>query len=168
MYVLESERCFLRKFIVDDAPMFYKLNLHPDIFRFTTDPPFIDVAKAGEFIRSYKGYDREGNGRLTVVLKNTLEPIGWCGLKFLDDEGEVDVGYRFLPEYWGNGYAAETGLTCCKYGFTALKLERIVARVHKENTRSIKVVEKIGMSYEKDILYNDIWWKSFVLLRSQI
>ncbi len=163
-YIIESERCRLREMNAGDAAKIYELNLHPDIFPFTTDPPFESVNAARDFIMQYDAYSKNGMGRWAVELKSTGEFIGWCGLKFHADENEVDVGYRLLPEFWGKGYAPETGLACCAWGFKTKGLKRIVARVHPQNIRSIKVAEKMNMFYEKDIFYNGVPWKNFVLL----
>jgi RimJ/RimL family protein N-acetyltransferase len=147
----------------DDAESIYRLNIHPDIFRFTTDLPFESVEEAREFLKNYDAYSLYGFGRWAVVLKDTNAFIGWCGLKYIPEEKEVDIGYRFLPEYWGQGFAVETGLKCCEFGFAKLGLTRIVARVHKDNFRSIRVSEKMGMVYEKDLMYDGVAWLNYVL-----
>src|SRR5687767_3867968 len=107
-YIIETERCRLREMNTGDATKIYELNLHPDILRFTTDPPFESVQAANQFIQQYDAYAKTGMGRWAVELKTTGEFIGWCGLKLHSDENEVDVGYRLLPEFWGKGYAVET------------------------------------------------------------
>jgi RimJ/RimL family protein N-acetyltransferase len=86
-------------------------------------------------------------GRLAVVLKSTGEYIGWCGLKYLADDNEVDVGYRFMPKHWGKGYASEAAAICIKAGFEHYQLAQIVATVVPENIGSVKVLEKIGFHF---------------------
>jgi [ribosomal protein S5]-alanine N-acetyltransferase len=162
-YIIETARCRLREMNTGDAAAIYALNLHPDIFRFTTDPPFESEKKAFDFIKNYDAYSKTGFGRWAVELRSNGEFIGWCGLKYHPEENEVDVGYRLLPQYWGNGYAAETAIACCKWGFEKKGLTRIVARVHKENHRSIRVAEKMNMLYEKDLIYDGIPWMNFVV-----
>ena len=73
------------------------------------------------------------------------------------------MGYRFLPEFWGQGFAVETAEACCKWGFKVKGLKRIVARIHKENSRSIRVAEKLHMTYEKDILYDGVPWLNYLV-----
>lgn len=164
-YILETERCKLRVFIPEDADAVYRLNQHPDIYRFTTDLPFESVEHARQFILDYEAQRMDGLGRWAVILKSNDTFIGWCGLKFHPDENEVDVGYRFLPEYWGQGFAVETGKACIEYGYSK-GLQRIVARVHKENSRSIRVSEKLNMYYEKDLMYDGVPWMNFVIEKS--
>ncbi|MBL0341985.1 MAG: GNAT family N-acetyltransferase [Bacteroidetes bacterium] len=130
-YFLETERCLLREMNQEDAANIFRLNLHPDVFRFTTDPPFKSIAEAQEFLSNYDSYSRTGIGRWAIELKANNEFIGWSGLKYILDENEVDIGYRILPEFWGKGLAVETSTVCCNFGFHELGLTRIVARVHK-------------------------------------
>ncbi|MDQ3051117.1 MAG: GNAT family N-acetyltransferase [Bacteroidota bacterium] len=162
-YVLETERCLLRQMDVDDAASIFRLNQHPDIYRFTTDPPFKSEDEALRFLKNYDPYSKTGFGRWAVDLKTTGVFIGWCGLKYIEEENEVDVGYRFLPEFWGKGFAVETANACCKWGFEVKGLKRIVARVHKENARSIRVAEKMNMVYEKDLMYDGVPWLNYVV-----
>lgn len=162
-FILETKRCFIRELNVDDAPYLFQLNMHPDILKFTTDPPFTSENEAAEFIKNYDAYLKTGFGRWAVLNKQTGEFLGWCGLKFIPEENEVDIGYRFLPEHWGKGYAVETATACCKWGVEKKGLKRIVARIHKENFRSIRVAEKMKMKYEKDLEYDGILWMNYVV-----
>ena len=80
---------------------------------------------------------------------------GLCGLKFIDDLKEVDIGYRFHRKYWGSGYATESAAACLKHGFEKLSLKKIIGRAMKENIASIKVMEKIGMKFEREELLHE-------------
>ncbi len=161
-YLIETERCIMREFKIEDAPFMYRLNLHPEIFKFTTDPPFENIEKTVEFIKEYSAYSQMGIGRWTIELKEGNKYLGWCGLKYIAEENEVDIGYRLLPEYWGNGYAVEAAIACCQFGLHELGLKRIVARIHKQNFKSIRVAEKMKMVYEKDLDYDGVPWMNFV------
>ncbi|HMT29882.1 MAG TPA: GNAT family N-acetyltransferase [Bacteroidia bacterium] len=162
IYILETERCLLREMHPQDSLSIFLLNLHPDIFKFTTDPPFKNVSEAKKFLEKYDSYTRTGMGRWAIELKETKQFIGWCGLKLILEENEVDIGYRLLPEFWGSGYAVETALACCNKGLNEFGLKRIVARIHKENLRSIRVAEKMKMVYEKDLIYAGVPWLNYV------
>ncbi len=77
------------------------------------------------------------------------------GLKVLEDwQGEVDLGYRFLPEYWGQGLATEASRAALQYGFEVIGLKRVIGLVMPENVASIRVLEKVGMQYEKSVRYD--------------
>jgi len=72
-----------------------------------------------------------------------------AGLKYLPEWEEVDLGYRLLPEYWGIGLATEASRASLRYGFETLQLSRILGLVHPANVRSIRVLEKCGLTFEK-------------------
>ena len=70
-------------------------------------------------------------------------------MAYLPEFNEIDLGYRFLPEYWGSGIATEASRAILNYAFDSLKLRKIVAIAIKENKASIRVMEKVGMEFEK-------------------
>jgi len=90
-------------------------------------------------------------------LKSNHEFIGWCGLKYIKEANEIDLGYRFKENYWGKGYGYESAKATIDYGFNNLKLKRIVATVLPENIASWKIMEKCGMKYLGDIVDKDKW-----------
>lgn len=148
-----TERLKLRAFTVEDAPAFFALNSNLDVMRLTGEPPLVSLDEAREAIAAYPDFDRVGYGRWGCVLREDERVIGFCGLKYLDDLDEVDVGYRFLPEYWGMGLATEACRASLTFGFDVLKLDRIIGLVLAENAASIRVLEKSGMSYETNVNY---------------
>ncbi|MBI1832817.1 MAG: GNAT family N-acetyltransferase, partial [Planctomycetes bacterium] len=100
------------------------------------------------------------------VLKATGLVIGFAGLKLLDDLGEVDIGYRFLPAYWGQGLATETCRPIIEYGFTQLKLARILGLVDLENVASVRVLEKLGLTFVEMINYRTWHVAKYVIVRA--
>jgi len=73
----------------------------------------------------------------------------------LDDLDEVEVGYGFQPEYWGRGLATEIATACVGYAFDVLHLPSVVGLTVPHNTRSRRVLEKVGMAYERDVLLGE-------------
>jgi [ribosomal protein S5]-alanine N-acetyltransferase len=145
-YLLETERLRLREMYPEDAEAMFNLNSDPEVVQYTGDGPFESVEAARIFLTGYRNvYRNSGYGRWITELKSTGEIIGWCGLKFLVDHNQTDVGYRFYKKYWGNGYASESAKACIVHGFSELKLDRIVAHARKENVASLRVLEKCGM-----------------------
>ncbi|MBL0357758.1 MAG: GNAT family N-acetyltransferase [Chitinophagaceae bacterium] len=69
-------------------------------------------------------------GRWAVHLKATNEFVGWCGLKCLKENNEIDLGYRFKPSAWGKGYATEAAKATLAYGLDTLLLKKIIAHTH--------------------------------------
>jgi RimJ/RimL family protein N-acetyltransferase len=101
-------------------------------------------------------------GRWATHLKSTGEFIGWCGLKYRPELEEIDLCYRFMQQYWGNGYATEAAKHTIDYGLADLKLKLITGRAHIENFASLKVLEKIGMQFVKEEVVDDCPVKTFV------
>lgn len=151
--ILETDRLILREFEVADAPHYHALNADPEVLRYTGDAPFPTLASAVDFLSKYDHYAQYGYGRWTVLLRETGELIGWCGLKYLQDVEEVDLGYRFFQKHWRKGYATESGKACVRYGLEDLKLPFIVGRAMKGNIGSIRVLENCGLT----------WWKDFLM-----
>ena len=94
-----------------------------------------------------------GYGHWGCVLKETQAIIGFCGLKYLPSLDEVDVGFRFLPQYWGQGFATEACSASIAFGFEILGLRCIIGLVLSENIPSIRVLEKVGMIPSGNITY---------------
>jgi len=97
----------------------------------------------------YEDYKKYGYGRWAVIYKPENKIIGFAGLKYLPEFKETDIGFRFLPEYWGKGIATEVSIEIIKYGFEKLNLHKIVGIAIPDNIGSCKVLEKIGLSFYK-------------------
>lgn len=148
--ILETERLFLREISVEDAENAYLLNIDPDVIKYTGDGPFESVEEAGIFLKNYDHYKKYGFGRWGVILKNNNEFLGWCGLKYTPEDDEYDVGFRFFKKHWNKGYATESATACLEIGNNKFGMKTIVGRAMKENTASIRVLNKIGLTYYKD------------------
>ena len=148
---LETARTLLRKLTIEDAKDFYTLNLDDEVLKYTGDKPFATIEAAVDFLATYDQYEKYGVGRLAVIDKETSAFLGWCGLKFSEDKNEYDIGFRFHKKYWNKGFATETAKKCLEYGFNELQIEKIVGRARKENTGSVKVLEKLGMRFKENV-----------------
>lgn len=153
--ILETNRLVLRELNINDAKDFFDLNLNPNVVKYTGNSAFENIEEAKEFLKNYQDYKLNGYGRWAVINKETNQFIGWCGLKYDALEKETDIGFRFFEEEWNKGYATESAKACIDYGFKVLNLKRIIGRAMKENLASIKVLEKIGLAFEKDGLLNE-------------
>ena len=150
-YLIETDRLLLREIILDDAPDMLRLHSIPEVQKYTGDPVITSQEEIREKIEEIRtrDYQNHGFGRWATFLKDGHIFVGWAGLVYLPEFDEVDLGYRFLPEFWGQGIATEASLAILDYGFNTLKLERIVAIAMKEHKASIRVMEKVGMTFEK-------------------
>ena len=104
--------------------------------------------------RNLAHWDEFGFGIWLLKDVTTNEAIGRTLLRHLDIDGvdEVETGYGFFPAYWGRGLATEATLACLDYGWRVLKLASIVAVTLPVNVRSRRVMEKTGMTYEREIV----------------
>ncbi|HNH26735.1 MAG TPA: GNAT family N-acetyltransferase [Anaerolineales bacterium] len=150
MEAIHSERLTLRPLGLDDARFIFELVNEPSFIQNIGDRGVRTLADAEKYIENgpLASYAKNGFGLLAVTLKETGEPIGMCGLIKRDTLEDVDIGYAFLPKFWLKGYAVEAARTVMGTA-KALGLKRVVAIVDPANTGSIRVLERLGMSFEK-------------------
>lgn len=145
--ITETGRLRIREFVPDDAEAFFAWNSDPVVMRHVGEPLSESVEQVRENIRSYPDYRERGYGRWAVVHKRDDRVIGFNGLKYLPEMDAVDLGYRFLQEYWGKGIATESSLAVLEYGFNTLNLDTIIGLAVPANRDSIHVLEKVGMRF---------------------
>jgi len=149
--VLETDRLILRWVSLEDAEFILGLLNEPSWLQFIGDKGVRTVEDARAYV--LKGpvdmYSRLGFGLYLVELKESVLPIGMCGLIKRDTLEDVDIGFAFLPAYWGKGYAYEAAAAVLAYGEKVLGLNRIVAITSLDNDRSAKLLEKLGLRFEK-------------------
>lgn len=157
MIILETERLILREMIeTDDAFVLDILN-QPSFIKYIGDRNVRNLEQARDFIetRYRKGYAENGFGLYAVVLKETSETIGMCGLVKRDGLPDADIGFAFLPQFEKKGYAFESAEAVMKYGKDDLKLERVLAITSQNNESSIKLLKKLGFKFDKLITLPD-------------
>lgn len=147
--MLETDRLFLRFFELKDAESFFQLNLDTEVMKYTGDVEFESVEATRSFLDEYLKRQKPGFGRMSVLEKETGKCIGWCGLRPMEN-GDIDLGYRFVKDSWGHGYATEAALASLKYGFEKMNLNKIIGRTARANVASVRVLEKIGMKFWKN------------------
>lgn len=157
MRVIETGRLRLRYFCVDDAGFIVRLLNEPSFIEFIGDKGVRTVKEASQYLLDgpLDSYERFGYGLNMVELKETGEPIGMCGLVRREKLDNADIGYAFLEQYWSNGYATESANAVLKHARETLGLGRILAIVTPENHSSIKLLEKIGLTFERVIRMSD-------------
>ena len=153
MNILETERLRIRQLSVADAGFILELLNEPSFIQNIGDRNVRTLEDARAYILNgpVVSYAKNGFGLSLVILKETDEPIGMCGLIKRDELEDVDIGYAFLPRYWSKGYAIESTLGMKAYAKDVIKLKRLVGIVDPANEGSIRVLEKTGLTYEKMI-----------------
>jgi RimJ/RimL family protein N-acetyltransferase len=143
----------LRPFTVADAAALYDMQAEPHVERFfgVTTRAEIDEWLAGQEALWAAG----GYGRLVITDRVTGELLGRSGLKYWDEYDEVEVGWMLRAAYLGRGYATEAGKACLDWGFAHLDVDHITAMIRPENTGSIAVAERLGMSLLREDVLHD-------------
>jgi RimJ/RimL family protein N-acetyltransferase len=149
--VVETERLILRWLGVDDAAFILQLMTEPSWLRYIGDKGVKTLQGAEHYIVNgpREMYRHLGFGLYRVELKESGEPVGICGLVKREALEDVDLGFAFLPGFWGKGYAFEAASAAMSYGKQVLGLSRIVAITRQENQPSGKVLEKLGFRFER-------------------
>lgn len=151
MNILETERLLIRQLTATDAEFILELLNEPDYIKNIADRGVRTAADARAYIESgpAASYAKNGFGLFAVTLKDSGIPIGMCGLIKRDFWDDIDIGYAYLERYRGKGYAYEAATAVMDYGRKVLKLKRIVAFTTLDNDASIRLLEKIGLRFEK-------------------
>lgn len=149
--IIETDRLILRHFTTADAPFILELLNDPSFIQNIGDRNVRTIADAESYITKgpVSSYEKNGFGLELVTLKETGESIGMCGLIKRETLEDVDIGYAFLPKFWSKGYGVESALGVLKYGQKVKGLKRIVAITLEENKGSVRVLERIGLKFEK-------------------
>lgn len=136
-----------------DAEFILELVNEPAFIRNIGDKGVRNVEDARLYIQNgpQASYEKFGFGLYLVEWRETGEAIGICGLLKRDALDDVDVGFAFLERFRLRGFAFESALAVMEYGRNTLRLERIVAITSPDNEGSIRVLEKIGLRFEKMI-----------------
>lgn len=160
--VFETARLLLRRFTEQDSALILALNSNPEIVKYVHEPVLTSEKEAKKILTDIILPQYKNNlGRWAIHTKDTMEFIGWCGLKYRPELEEIDLGYRLIQKAWGNGFATEAARKSLEHGFKHLNLKLITGRAHVENIASIKVLEKIGMDFTGEGIVDDCPVKTY-------
>lgn len=154
-FILETERLKLRKFNINDSEFVFALLNSPGWIRFIGDRNIKGLAEAEHYITAkfVPSYDRFGFGPYLVELKSSGVSIGMCSLVKRDELKDVDIGFAFLDDYSGSGYAFEASSATLNYALHDLRIKKIVAITEPGNDRSIHLLKKLGLCEEKKVKF---------------
>ena len=145
--LIETPRLRLREFVAADFPALLAIVSHAEVMRFSdgTESEPVAWARLAAYQRSYR---ERGFGKWAAEEKGAGRVIGYCGfgLEEFDGRAEPELGFRFLPAYWGAGLATEAAQACSRYAFSHLGFSRYLGFADPANLASRRVLEKIGMS----------------------
>src|ERR1051325_2218143 len=151
MTVLETERLFLRRFMMDDAQFILTLVNEPSFLRYIGDKKVRNLEDARQYMLNgpVASYERNGFGLYLLELRDSLTPIGMCGVVKREELPDPDIGFALLPDFWSKGFAFEAAAAVLQDARDRLKLQRILAITSLDNDASIKLLERLGFKFER-------------------
>lgn len=164
-FYLETERLILRDILESDVDGIFELDSNAIVHKYLGNNPIKTKERAAEIIHFIKQqYENLGIGRFAAIEKLSGDFIGWSGLKLNTGEKEAlngktefyDIGFRFIPRYWGKGYATESSLATLDFGFKKLNIKTICGAAEKDNIASNKVLRKIGLNFINEFKYENV------------
>lgn len=163
-FIVETPRLRLREFTPADATALHAVLGDAEVMRYSLSGPRT-LAQVAQGIGEYQTHYQDGLGFWAVILKQSNTLIGFCGLKPLDVDGEreLELGYRLAHAYWGQGFATEAATAVCRHAFATLHVARIVAAIDDANIASRRVIEKLGMKFERPYDYKGIATRLYAL-----
>jgi ribosomal-protein-alanine N-acetyltransferase len=154
MVEIETARLRLRPMTLDDAEVYHQqIWSQPEVMRYlpgNTPRPRDYSDRVINYFNHH--WQQRDFGMWAAICKESGQFIGHCGLQTLET-GEVEVAYAFAQPFWGQGLATEGAFASLYFGFEEVKLDRIIALAFPENIASRRVMEKIGMKYERITQY---------------
>jgi len=150
---LETERLIIRNWQDGDEEVFYRINSDDAIMKFFPYKRTREESSAF-FSKNKLHISRNGYGYTAIALKDTNESIGFCGLHYCNAQPAMpsdimEIGWRLLPEYWGNGYITEAAKRLTQFGFETLQLPEIFSFAVSANKKSFAVMKRLGMKRVK-------------------
>ena len=144
--ILETERLYLRKMTQEDYPALCRMLQDPEVM-YAYEHAFSDTEAHDWLDKQLARYAEYGFGLWAVILKETGEMIGQCGLTMQDCNGRqvLEVGYLFCKSYWHKGYATEAATACKNYAFDTLHAEEVYSIIRDTNEASQRVARRNGM-----------------------
>jgi len=151
MQVAKTNRLHLRHIEIEDAGFMLGLLNEPDFLKFVGDKEVRDLDSAQNYIRQgpIASYENYGFGLYLIELIDSREAIGICGLLKRSFLEKPEIGFALMPEYRGHGYAFEAARATVDLARDTLKLPGLLAITAGNNIRSIKLLQKLGMSFDK-------------------
>ena len=149
--MIETPRLLLREFSEADFPALHAIVSNPETMRFSDGVESESTARV-RLAAFRQSYSQRGFGKWAVEERESGKIVGYCGFGVEEFDGcaEPELGFRFLPAFWGLGFATEAALGCSRYAFTVLGFPRYLGFANPANVASVRVLEKLGMSLVGD------------------
>lgn len=146
MTPLLTDRLAIRPFTLEDAPFILRLLNEPSFIEYIAHKGVRTLDQARDYLRQGPMASDAAHGHALWMVQRREDglPMGMCGLIKRDTLPDLDLGYAFLPEFWGQGHAREAAAACLAWGRKEKGLERVLAIVSPGNAASIRLLEALA------------------------
>lgn len=157
----ETKHLILIPFNLAYTDKIFELHSNPEVHQYLQHNMIQEKHEAVQIIEGVLNqYKQLNTGRYIVLTKDSMDFVGWCGIKFNTEtinghSDYYDIGYRFLPQFWGKGIASESAKFFVEYAFDELKINSIYATADCNNVASIRVIEKCGLIKTETFNYHE-------------
>lgn len=149
-----TPRLILRGFKPVDIDLLDKIVSDPDVIRyFPLSSPWPREITKKWVEKHWSHWEQHNFGWWALIFRETSKLIGWCGLGMLEETSEVEVLYLLDKSHWGMGLATEAAHFSIDYAFQELNLESVIGLTHPNNIASQKVLQKVGLTFDKKTQY---------------
>lgn len=153
MILAETRRLLIRSWKPADIESYAKIVANPAVMQFIGKGEVQSYDDAENYIRECQAhFSSHGWSRFAVECRETQTLAGFCGFKHYN--GELDFGWRYAPEFWNRGIGTEAARAVLDLGIKVFKFPRIVCIAYEENKASIRIIEKLGLKFEKNLTLN--------------
>ena len=175
MDVIETERLLLEALDASRLEEFVRLTADPQVMRYWgPGGAFTRDAAERNFAAALERLSEHGFGRRWLVAKPDRAGLGFVDTKYFGDScddvspDEIEIGWMVVRRAWGQGYATEAGAAIRDEAFDQLAVDSIVAVHHPANIASARIMEKLGMAFERDVVDANGWpYRLYRLTRAE-
>ncbi|MEM0518149.1 MULTISPECIES: GNAT family N-acetyltransferase [Aequorivita] len=170
---IETARLLMRDIKDEDVHGMFAMDSDAEVHKFLGNKPISTLEEAQRYIDAVKKqYVQNGIGRWAVVIKESGDFIGWSGFKLITDEignrtNFYDLGYRFIKNHWGKGYATETAVACLNHGFSKLNFDEICGMADVCHSASNAILKKTGLRKRNEFTYDGSLHNFYSLSKSE-
>lgn len=152
---INTQRILMRKPSTKDIKEFYEILKKNDVGQWLGIGKGMSFKEAEQYVNQIiKHWKQHNFGVWALINQSTEEMMGHCGLRYIDDTKDIEIIYLLDPKFWGNGYATEAGNAAKQFASNYLNIQNLIARVRTNNSKSKKVIDKLGFKFICDRDYN--------------
>jgi ribosomal-protein-alanine N-acetyltransferase len=145
--IIKTRRAILRPFTMDDCSTLWRITNEPDMMQYFPNPNPPTADRIERIItHQLAHWQAHGYGWWAMTTHTSNELIGWCGLQYLPETDETEVGYLLARSYWGRGITTEAAIASLDFGFGEHNMDAIIGITHPDNIASQRVLLKSGLS----------------------